>query len=345
MKNKIGGDLTNSRKKMIAGLVVFLIIATSVSMFLLVSKSEANQNSKKNFKVVAYYPYWKGDQLSKLQFSKITHVNYAFAIPTREGKLRKLEQEKLAKKLINEAHKHKVKVLLSIGGWSYNNVELEPVFKEATNTKKKREKLAKSILSMCKKYDFDGIDMDWEHPRTDTTKNQYEAFMLYLGKKLHSQNKLFTAAVLGGVNQLGVAYYDSEAQTDKVLNELDWINVMAYDGGDGKYHSPYSFAKKCGNYWRKKREVPKEKVVLGVPFYARPTWATYEELMALDKNAYKSDTITFNGTKVYYNGVNTIKKKTKYALDYFGGIMIWEITQDSSNKKYSLLSAIDSCLK
>lgn len=335
----------NNRKKVLTGLVAVLVIATSVCMVVLSNKSEANQNAKKNFKVVAYYPYWKGNQLRKLQFNKVTHVNYAFAIPTREGNLRKLEQEELAKQLIKEAHKQKVKVLLSVGGWSYNDAELEPVFKEATNTEKKRAKLAKSIINMCNKYGFDGIDMDWEHPRTDTTKNQYEAFMLYLGKKLHSQDKLFTAAILGGVNQLGAAYYDSKAQTDKVLNELDWINVMAYDGGDGRYHSPYSYAKKCGNYWKKKRGVPAGKIVLGVPFYGRPTWATYEELLEADKNAYKSDTATFNGTKVYYNGVNTIKKKTNYALDNFGGVMIWEITQDSSNGKYSLLNAIYSCLK
>lgn len=333
------------KRKLSAPIVILLGLLIGICLGSLSGKVSEGNAVSKNFKVVAYYPSWKTNQLEKLKFDTITHVNYAFAIPTKNSTLMKLENEDLAKKVIQKAHKNGAKALLSVGGWSYNGAELEPVFNEATKTKKKREKLANAIIAMCNKYGFDGVDMDWEHPRTDTTKKQYESFMVYLGKKLHGKKKLFTTAVLSGVNADGAAYYDAKAQTDKVIKAVDWLNVMAYDGGDGSLHSPYSFAKNSGKYWKNTRKVPAKKIVLGVPAYGRPMWVTYEDLIKANKAAYKKDNITYNGTKVYYNGVPTIKKKTNYAKKNLGGIMIWEVTQDTSVKSKSIVEAIGSCLK
>lgn len=80
-----------------------------------------------DFKVVAYYPSWKPDKLQYLDFAVVTHVCYAFAIPTADGGLRDLENPLTVKALIESAHKNGAKVLLSVGGWSYNDVPLEPV--------------------------------------------------------------------------------------------------------------------------------------------------------------------------------------------------------------------------
>jgi GH18 family chitinase len=46
----------------------------------------------------------------------------------------------------------------------------------------------------------------------------------------------------------------------------------------------------------------------------------------------------------FYNGLPTMIKKTQLARKSFGGIMIWEITQDASGE-LSLLRAIDRTLK
>lgn len=296
---------------------------------------------KKNFKVVAYYPSWSSNGLSKLRFDVITHVNYAFAIPTTSGGLRPLENPEIAKQVISKAHKNKAKALLAVGGWSYHEIPLESTFKSATSTKAKRDKLIKNILSMVNKYGFDGVDMDWEHPRMDdNSKKQYELFMTALAKKLHNQNKLLTSAVVGGVTADGVTLYDAAAHSDTVLKAVDWINVMAYDGGDGERHSSYNYAMNCAKYWKTTRSLPATKVVLGLPFYGRPSFSSYETILSIDKNAYKKNTATLNGTKVYYNGMALIKKKTEYAKKNLGGVMIWEITQDTTTKKHSLLTAI-----
>lgn len=314
-----------------------------------VSLPKPDKTAKKGgFRVVAYYPSWtsgdfyKGTSISKkVQFDKITHLVYAFAIPTSSGGLRPLENGDAAKELIKKAHKYGVKVMLAVGGWSYNDTPLEATFVSATKTKKKMEKFANSIYNMCIRYGFDGIDMDWEHPRVDgNTGKQYEKLLKLLADKLHKKDLLLSCAVLSGATADGNIYYDAAAFTDKALDLVDWINVMAYDGGDGERHSTYKFAVKCGKYWRDTRGVPADKINLGVPFYGRPGWASYEKLLEQDKNAWKKDVTLYNGVESWYNGIGTIRKKTKYAKDNLGGIMIWEITQDTLNRKKSLLSAV-----
>lgn len=300
----------------------------------------------KDFKVVAYYPSWKPSETGKIQYDLITHINYAFAIPTADGGLRPLENPDVAKALIAQGHKNNTKVLLAVGGWSYNDTPLEPTFVSATDSPEKIKKFGDAIIKMCNDYGFDGIDMDWEHPRADgKSKQQYKDLMVYLSKELHKQDKLLTAAVLSGVTADGNVLYDAAGHLDAALNSVDWINVMAYDGGDGERHSSYDFAVNSEKYWRKTRKLPAHKVVLGVPFYGRPSWAAYDAFLQNDSDAYKKDVTTFNGMEAHYNGMPTITKKAKYAKAHCGGVMIWEITQDTKNRQKSLQEAIRQGIK
>lgn len=299
-----------------------------------------------DFKVVGYYPSWKPDRLQAVDFGVVTHVCYAFAIPTAEGSLLELENPDTAQTLIRSAHENGAKVLLSVGGWSYHDTLLEGVFIKATSTDVGGERLVQSIMAMCEEYNFDGVDMDWEHPRVDgSSASQYEKLMLALAERLHAEDKLLTAAVLSGATADGNIYYDAAAHTNAVLNAVDFINVMAYDGGDGERHFPYQFAVDCGRYWKETRGLPAHKVVLGVPFYARPSWADYGAVLASAPGAGGDDHTSYNGMEVYYNGVDTIEAKTLYAKENLGGVMIWELTQDTSNPDKSLLQAIGRVTK
>lgn len=294
-----------------------------------------------DFKIVGYYPSWEPDKIKDIQYDHLTHINYAFAIPQNDGSVLPLENPEAAKKIIKAAHKKGVKVLIAVGGWSYKEIPLEPNFVAATSSPEKIEKFAGEIMAMVDKYGFDGVDMDWEHPRRDgNSSQQYTALMQTLSKQLHAKDKLLTSAVLSGVNADGGVYYDSSAHTDAVIQAVDWFNVMAYDGGDGERHSSYDFAVNSANYWKNTRKMPANKVVLGVPFYGRPSWKTYAEILAANPDAYNTDISMINGIQAHYNGIPTITKKTQWACENVGGIMIWELSQDSTEDKTSLLNAI-----
>ncbi len=236
------------------------------------------------FKLIGYLFNVSDEAIGQMRWDKLTHINYAFAIPTQEGTIRGLTEDKLVKKLISTAHDNKVKVSISVGGWSYNEVELEATFVKATNTDGKCQQLSQDILKLVDDYGFDGVDMDWEYPRKGISEHQYEYFMTLLRKGLFDRNKYLTAAVVGcGSTGAGI--------TDYALDLLDWINVMAYDGDNGAGHSPFSYAVDCGEYWIKTRGVDKDRVVLGVPFYARPSWGSYADIVAVDETAANKDTV------------------------------------------------------
>ena len=84
--------------------------------------------------------------------------------------------------------------------------------------------------------------------------------------------------------------------------------------------------------------------MLGVPFYARPSWADYGTILASVPDAYSKDHVSYNGMDVYYNGIDTITEKARYAKEELGGIMIWELTQDTSDRSKSLLQARGAAL-
>lgn len=294
-----------------------------------------------NFKVVGYYPAWSTSERDRLRYDVLTHVIYAFAIPQSDGTLRPLQEPDNARTILKQAHENGVKVLVAVGGWSYNDNPLETVFKSATATPELTAKLVGELCSLVDTYGFDGIDVDWEHPRyQDVTQTQYAQFIKLLREEMDKRQLLLTAAVLSGVSADGNVVYDAAAHTDEVLQMVDWINVMAYDGGDGERHSSNEFAKNCGEYWTKTRGLAKEKVMLGVPFYGRPSWAAYDQIVETHPDKYREDIATINGMEAHYNGVDTIERKTAYAIENLGGVMIWEVSQDCLDDQKSLLAAI-----
>ena len=108
------------------------------------------------------------------------------------------------------------------------------------------------------------------------------------------------------------------------------------------------FAKDSVAYWLK-RGLPKSKAVLGVPFYGygfgeafRKRDYPYSKVVADYPGAENLDKV---GSTIWYNGIPTIKAKTKYVMDEgLAGVMIWSLDNDAKGEK-SLLSAIDETLK
>lgn len=68
-----------------------------------------------------------------------------------------------------------LKVMLSIGGWTYTNEKkhLDPV----GNSTAAIETFATSCVDMIKNYGFDGIDVDWEYPQDSDQGQQFLALL------------------------------------------------------------------------------------------------------------------------------------------------------------------------
>ena len=127
------------------------------------------------------------------------------------------------------------------------------------------------------------------------------------------------------------------------LEAFDFINIMSYDAtgpwspASPGQHSSYSYSTKGINFWKNNVGIPGDKLNLGVPFYgydfidpSTVNAVTYGSMVALDKSYAELDQV---GT-AYYNGRPTIEAKVELASNEVGGIMIWEIGQDSFDELF-----------
>jgi hypothetical protein len=288
-------------------------------IFLLLVLSMITKITSAQFKVVGYMPSWSGD-VNAVQYSKLTHINYAFLLPTATGGIQAIDNPSKLQALVSNAHANGVKVLISVGGW--NNGD-DSGFETLAGNSSYRTTFVNNMISFVSQYNLDGVDIDWEYPDAGTSANNYVTLMTQLATEMHNRGKLLTAAVVGT---------DGNSILSSVFSVVDFLNLMAYDYNNYD-HSTYAYATQSVNYWRG-RGLPASKTVLGVPFYGRPTWETYAALIARGADPYAD---TYSG--VGYNGITTIKNKTNLAFDQGGGIMMWELSGDATGT-YSLVSAI-----
>ncbi|MDQ7906215.1 glycosyl hydrolase family 18 protein [Phytohabitans sp. ZYX-F-186] len=277
------------------------------------------------FKSVGYMPSWSGN-VSSVQYGKLTHVNYAFALPNANGTLQPVENIPKLQQLVSLGHAGNVKVLIAVGGW--NNGD-DSAFEALAASSGGRTTFVNSLVSFVTQYNLDGVDIDWEYPDPGTSGNNFTALMQQLSTAMHSRGKLLTAAVVsGGGTAQGVQ--------PAVFGYVDWLNIMTYDGGSP--HANYDWAVSNVNEW-KSRGLPAGKTVMGVPFYSRPGYYTYANLVSMDPANANRDCTTAGGAQQCYNGIPTVKRKTQYMMANGGGMMNWELSQDATGAN-SLVSAI-----
>lgn len=302
--------------------------ASSSSQSNVISSSSHSSSSTAEttaLKIVGYAPSWS-TSAAEIQYSKLTHINYAFVLPNADGSLQNLPEPQLLRDIVSNAHTHGVKVVVSIGGWNDGD---DSAFTAFAKTQEGRNRFTQAVIELVNNFQLDGIDIDWEYPNPGEEAESFRLLMAQLADAMHSDNKLLTAAVIAsGTIGNGVVA--------EVFSYVDFLNLMAYDKNNGD-HSPYSYAETSIAYWSG-RGLAKEKLVLGVPYYARPSWAAYKT--KVDQNPANACRDT-DGTD-YWNGIPIIRQKAQLARNY-GGVMIWELSQDTQGAD-SLLTAMRESL-
>ena len=293
-------------------------------------------------KVVAYVPNWVDLKAlaPAIDYPKLTHINIAFENPTNDaGDLSFNAQDDL---LIAAAHEHHVKVLVSIGGGAASGDKKLQARYFALTSAQKRAAFAAKLAAYVKSHHFDGLDVDIEGP---SINEDYGAFVHELAGAFQADGLLLTAALSKG--------YGGNKVPDSVFHDFAFVNIMAYDGvgpwnpkAPGQ-HSSFEFARQNTEYWLG-RGLPREKAVLGLPFYGygfgdayRKGDYGYSKILDSYPGAEKSDQV---GSTIWYNGIPTIKAKTEYARrEKLGGVMIWSLDYDVKGER-SLLTAIHEVL-
>jgi chitinase len=317
--------MTRSRSRWAAAAAALAVVAGGTFAALAVEGASEAAVLPNNFKSVGYMPSWAGS-VNSIQYGKLTHINYAFVLPNSNGSLQGVPDPGKLQSLVSLGHASGVKVSVALGGWNDGN---DSAFEALAGNATARTAFVNNIVNMVNQYNLDGVDIDWEYPDPGASGNNYTALMSQLSSAMHSRGKLLTAAV---VSEGGTAGGVQPA----VFGYVDWLNIMAYDGGSP--HANYDWSIASANFW-KGRGLPAAKTVLGVPFYSRPGYYTYSQLVAMDPANANRDCTTAGGAQQCYNGLPTIRRKTQWAMQNAGGIMNWELSQDATGSN-SLVSAI-----
>jgi chitinase len=314
-------DMTSAYKR-----IPFFRIITFVLFLVLLAGFLASCVQTPRFRVVGYAI--AGIDVGAIQFDKLTHINYAFLTPNKDGTFTPIGNPVELREIVEKAHAKRVKVLISVGGWGWND-EFETLAADPTS----RTMFVNGLAEFIDQFKLDGADIDWEFPIQGKASDNFLALMQELHKAL--PNKLITSAV--------VAFGSTgEGIPSSAFELFDFVNIMAYDG-DGPNHSPYELAEEAIRYWLG-RGLPAAKAVLGVPFYSRPIYSPYWKIVLKDPQAAYVDEVKLLSTTVNYNGIPTIQRKTELALRQASGIMIWALNYDSADET-SLLRAIDRSIQ
>jgi chitinase len=262
-------------------------------------------------RIVGYLAGWgvrsKGTKIAELPGNELTHIIYAFARITPDGRValgdpcvdngqcdstaapRTTDGGNFAELRKLKERYPRLKLLVAIGGWTGSGR-----FSDVALTAESRRTFAQSAVDLIIRRSpglFDGIDIDWEYPvrgglATNSARpedRQNCTLMLQaLRQELDTQGArdgrhyLLTIATIAGPGVF------AQLELDRVAATVDWFNVMTYDYHSGSkiahFNAPlytatgdptpgYTVDSTVQRYLR--GGVSPTKLVVGLPFYGR----------------------------------------------------------------------------
>lgn len=190
------------------------------------------------------------------------------------------------------------------------------------------EKVADQITALVKKYDFDGVDIDWEYPASADDRKVYDSFIqkLHRDLKAYKDDSIISSALSSGALGLSKETFDC----------LDQVQFMAYDGNDEDgYQSSLQQAEE-GLRDFEKSGADISKINIGIAVYGRPisgapywaSWRTLESANYWDSKYYNVS----DAGQIYdctFCSPALASDKTAYALlSGAGGVMVFRVGCD-----------------
>ena len=292
-------------------LIKSFVFISLMTLFFNCSKVNTTQKDKiEDLKIIGYVAGYENYDPALVDAKKLTHINYAFAnIVDGEPKFElTTDSVKISKLIALKKSNPKLKILYSIGGWVWSNH-----FSHTAAYKENRIKFAISSVKLMKKHGFDGVDLDWEYPGQrgedndfrPSDKNNFNLLLEEIRKELEKvgaiDNKHYLLTIATGADQ---AYIDN-TDLGKAHKYLDFINVMCYDFYHGWFFQtghhanlyPSKKEKFTGNSGQEairrhiKAGIPSNKLIMGIPFYARQWKKVAPENDGLYQTAMTTGTI------------------------------------------------------
>ncbi|MBN2411699.1 T9SS type A sorting domain-containing protein [candidate division KSB1 bacterium] len=320
--------------------------------------------------VAGYYPSWLKAEFpaENINVDNLTHVLHSFVRPESDGSLN-YDSGFIYPQLNSFVSAAGKKIMVALGGWGGSDG-----FPAMAVNSQSRDNFVNNITKFCIEHNYDGIDIDWEHPANAEDRENLVTLVKDIRQAFNESGKdlLITMAVTAG------SWNGQWIDYPSLIDYIDWFGCMTYDfHGSWTTHaghnSPlYSSSKDfCGSvndgliYLNLTRKVPKEKILIGIPFYGKEFNASrlygpstggdvtfkYNEIIPLINNGwtYYWDNISMvpyliknDSTKlITFDDTLSVRLKCNYALEKeIAGVMIWALGFDVVGSRQLLLETI-----
>jgi chitinase len=219
--------------------------------------------------------------------NKLTHINYAFVnLKGNRAYLGNPARDTVNFRNLVKLKKRNpdLKILISIGGWGGCRY-----FSDAVLSDTAREGFAASAVNIVRKYNLDGVDIDWEYPNDIGAGNIFRPVdkqnytLMFQKLRLHldtlekeTGRKMCLTTAVGGFSR-----YLQQTEMDKASKYLDYVSLMTYDFAQDSLHivlhhtnlyASKQYNTTCSGDMAARdfiaAGVPPEKLVMGVAFYS-----------------------------------------------------------------------------
>lgn len=254
-----------------------------------------------------------------------------YRINSKEGTLASLASESY----IEKAHSMGIEVWALVDNFDPNVDTYEVLSKTSS-----RERLINELIAEAIKYNLDGINIDFENLTVETGPH-YIQFLRELSVKCRSNQ-----IVLSSDTYVPASYskfYDRQEQGAV----LDYVIIMAYDEHHSKSEEAGSVA--SIGFLQKAiddtlAQVPKEKLIMGIPFYSR-LWKEYTEL---GNPALTSEAVSMSSAEKTLEGNKATKSWDQATGQYYAEYekdgakyKIWLEEEESIEAKLKLITEAD----
>ena len=327
-----------------------LLIITLVFAFSLILLPVSAQSGKSGKEIVVYVTSWT-DEMPDVEH--ITCINYAFAQINETADGLVIDNEARLRQILElKKTKPGLKVLLSVGGWGGGR------FSELAASTRNRRLFAWDCRRVVWEYGVDGIDIDWEYPTQSTSGISSSP------DDTNNLTKLLQdiRTVIGPKRMLTVATVSSGLYVNlkETVKYADWINLMTYDMGQPPYHNaPLHQSDKVKTIAVDEAVqkvlaagVPRDKIVMGIPFYGRGIDGFPEDVKNTDAHLVSNYFFNWDDDamvpymadrsgkmKYTYDDARSIGLKAAFARDEkLRGAMCWPNSGD--DEESTLLRAV-----